>query len=90
MNSWPRSEALREAVKFSAESIILRYTNKLERGFIYLITLRIIYQGERTSIIPVYFVDFFVSLGRIVNQAPVVQTMDSAVHWINHYPADKH
>ena len=21
-------------------------------------------------------------------QAPVVQTMDSAVHWINHYPAD--
>ena len=23
------------------------------------------------------------------NQAPVVQTMDSAVHRINHYPADK-
>ena len=23
-------------------------------------------------------------------QAPVVQTMDSAVHRINHYPADKH
>ena len=22
--------------------------------------------------------------------APVVQTMDSAVHRINHYPADKH
>ena len=24
------------------------------------------------------------------HQAPVVQTMDSAVHRINHYPADKH
>ena len=24
------------------------------------------------------------------NQAPVVQTMDSAIHRINHYPADKH
>ena len=22
--------------------------------------------------------------------APDVQTMDSAIHWINHYPADKH
>ena len=22
--------------------------------------------------------------------APVVQTMDSAIHRINHYPADKH
>ena len=22
-------------------------------------------------------------------QAPVVQTMDSAIHWINHYPVDK-
>ena len=21
---------------------------------------------------------------------PVVQTLDSALHWINHYPADKH
>ena len=21
-------------------------------------------------------------------QAPVVQTLDSAIHWINHYPAD--
>ena len=25
-----------------------------------------------------------------VHQAPVVQTMDSAVHRINYYPADKH
>ena len=23
-------------------------------------------------------------------QAPVVQTLDSAIHWINHYPADKY
>ena len=23
-----------------------------------------------------------------VNQAPVVQTLDSAIHWINHYPLD--
>ena len=22
------------------------------------------------------------------NQAPVVQTLDSAIHWINHYPLD--
>ena len=27
---------------------------------------------------------------KVRNQAPVVQTMDSAVHRINHYPADKH
>ena len=26
----------------------------------------------------------------IILQTPVVQTMDSAVHRINHYPADKH
>ena len=24
------------------------------------------------------------------HQAPVVQTLDSTIHWINHYPADKH
>ena len=29
-------------------------------------------------------------LGAKDDQAPVVQTMDSAVHRINHYPADKH
>ena len=23
-----------------------------------------------------------------VNQAPVVQKMDNAIHWINHYPVD--
>ena len=23
------------------------------------------------------------------NQAPVVETLDSAIHWINHYPLDK-
>ena len=27
---------------------------------------------------------------RNIHQAPVVQTMDSAVHRINHYPVDKH
>ena len=26
----------------------------------------------------------------VIYQAPVVQTMDSAIHRINHYPADKH
>ena len=26
----------------------------------------------------------------LTNQTPVVQTMDSAMHWINHYAADKH
>ena len=25
-----------------------------------------------------------------IHQAPVVQTLDSAIHWINHYPADKY
>ena len=24
----------------------------------------------------------------LTNQAPVVQTLDSAIHWINHYPLD--
>ena len=28
--------------------------------------------------------------GGIINQARVVQTMDSAIHRINHYPVDKH
>ena len=27
---------------------------------------------------------------QFVNQAPVVQTLDSAIHRINHYPADKY
>ena len=26
----------------------------------------------------------------LLNQARVLQTMDSALHWINHYPADKY
>ena len=25
----------------------------------------------------------------LADNAPVVQTMDSAIHWINHYPVDK-
>ena len=25
-----------------------------------------------------------------MHQAPVVHTLDSAIHWINHYPADKY
>ena len=25
---------------------------------------------------------------KIGHQAPVVQTLDSAIHWINHYPLD--
>ena len=29
-------------------------------------------------------------LRKTVFLAPVVQTLDSAVLWINHYPADKH
>ena len=36
---------------------------------------------------------FFLSqceLWHIIRQAPVVQTMDSAIHRINYYPADKH
>ena len=24
------------------------------------------------------------------DQAQVVQTLDSAIHWVNHYPADKY
>ena len=27
-------------------------------------------------------------LGRGTHQAPVVQTLDSAIHWISHYPLD--
>ena len=34
--------------KLSAGGIILRYTSKPERGFVYFITFRIISQGERT------------------------------------------
>ena len=30
-----------------------------EKGFIYFLTLRIISQGERTKIVPAYFVDVF-------------------------------
>ena len=26
--------------------------------------------------------------GMFPHQAPVVQTLDSAIHWINHYPLD--
>ena len=26
---------------------------------------------------------------KLVDLAPVVQTLNSAIHWINHYPADK-
>ena len=24
----------------------------------------------------------------LANQAPVVQTVDNSIHWINHYPVD--
>ena len=29
-------------------------------------------------------------LPAIADQAAVVQTLGSAIHWINHYPADKY
>ena len=29
-------------------------------------------------------------LDSTIHQAPVVQTLDSAIHGINHYPADKY
>ena len=31
-----------------------------------------------------------ITLFYIIYQAPVVQTLDSAIHRINHYPADKY
>ena len=30
------------------------------------------------------------SIGKLLHLAPVVQTLDSAIHRINHYPADKY
>ena len=33
-----------------------------------------------------FFPSSFVTLSR--DQAPVVQKLDNAIHWINHYPAD--
>ena len=27
-------------------------------------------------------------MSNLILQAPVVQTLDSAIHWINHYPLD--
>ena len=30
----------------------------------------------------------FPDTGPSVGQAPVVRTLDSAIHWINHYPLD--
>ena len=30
------------------------------------------------------------ALRHVNNQAPVVQKLDSAIHWINHYPVDKY
>ena len=30
----------------------------------------------------------FESQHKVIFQAPVVQTLDSAIHWINHYPLD--
>ena len=45
----------------SAEGIILRYTSKPERAICF-INLPLISEGERTYIVPAYFVDFFVFL----------------------------
>ena len=36
------------------------------------------------------FDDFSVKNVRVNSQAPKVQMWDSAIHQINHYPADKH
>ena len=36
------------------------------------------------------FDDFSVKNVRVNSQAPKVQMWDSAIHRINHYPADKH
>ena len=32
----------------------------------------------------------FLTTRHIHDQAPVVQTLDSAFHWINRYPVDKY
>ena len=50
-----------------------------EKGFIYFITLRIISESERTSIVPGYFVDFFcVSRHGIVNQPFIYPSLASS------------
>ena len=51
MNSWPKSES------FSSGHYLPIYP-PAGKGFIYFITLRIISQGERMQIVPVYLVDF--------------------------------
>ena len=33
---------------------------------------------------------WILGLKGLINQAPVVQMVDSATHWINHYPTDQH
>ena len=35
-------------------------------------------------------VDTSIATAGAIALAPVVETMDNAIHWINHYPLDKH
>ena len=63
-NSWPRSEASTATLKlqsFSRGNYPPMY-QQAGKGFIYFTSLRIISQGERTLIVPAYFVGFFMFL----------------------------
>ena len=33
---------------------------------------------------------WILGLKGLINQAPVVQMVDSAIYWINHHPTDQH
>ena len=47
-------------------------------------TLSILHHKEREACLINY------KEAKLFHQAPVVQTLDSAIHRINHYPADKY
>ena len=55
-----------------------------------LIQLKVIPGYRNTYVGPLNEIFVFNAQPRHMTLAPVVQTMDSAVHRINHYPADKH
>lgn len=53
---WGRGRLVKFWGQSSAEDIILWYTSEPERGYFYFKTLRLISKGERTKMVPAYFI----------------------------------
>ena len=58
--------------------------------FLFFIIVVQLSESSRSPKIQIKYYERYFSVVLFILLAPVVQTLDSAIHGINHYPADKY